>query len=146
MIWDEKRRQGVIRLNNISPLNEWLGNVELLSHTRLVMKLRGKSYAEYYGSKVYVELYIMMYILYDMWLVLLSNCVYCIFIDILRYNAWRVRRYNAQILLGSSIKSVYSGFKLRSELVYTNTFLVSYTTYVGKLRLSIFMRKSHAQG
>ena len=56
----------LFRVNNISPFNGYLGNVELLSHTRLVMKLGGKSYAEYYGSKVYVELYIIMYILYDM--------------------------------------------------------------------------------
>ena len=56
----------LLMVNNMSPFNGNLGNVELLSHTRLIMKLRGKSYVGYHGSEVYVELYIMMYILYDM--------------------------------------------------------------------------------
>ena len=56
----------LLRVNNMSPFTGYLGNVELLSHTRLVIKLRGKTYEEYNGSKVYVKLYIMMYILYDM--------------------------------------------------------------------------------
>ena len=56
----------LLRVNNMSPFNGYLGNVELPSHTRLVINLRGKTYEEYNGSKVYVKLYIMMYILYDM--------------------------------------------------------------------------------